>query len=220
MYFEIDNVELSFSEEVLLKGIYLKAETGKITGVLGSNGCGKSSLLNIIFGSLKPHHKLIRINSKPCLKSLYTQKGLVKYLPQHSFIPTHIKLKTIFKLYNVSWNVFVTDFSTFSQYRTYTVNELSGGERRVIETYLILKSNAEILLMDEPFTHLAPIYIEKFQDLLKTEAKSKAVIITDHLFRHVIELSNDLYLIRNGCTQLIKDPLELEDLHYINAGSL
>lgn len=220
MYIEIDNIELSYSDEVLLKGIYLKGETGKITGILGSNGCGKSSLLKVIFGSLQPHHKLIRINNEPYLKPLYSYNGLVKYLPQDSFIPTHLKLKTIFNVFNVSWESFVADFSNHSGYINYNVNELSGGERRIVEIYLILKSKAKILLLDEPFTHLAPIYVEKFQKLLKAEAKSKAIILTDHLYHHIIDLADDLYLIKNGCTRLIKDPHELEDQHYLNTGSL
>lgn len=219
MYIEIDNVELSYSTKVLLKGIYLKAETGNITGILGTNGCGKSSLLKVIFGSLNAHHKLIRINNRPYLKPLYTYEGLVKYLPQDPFIPTHLKLKTVFKVFEVSWDNFVANFSNHAEYKNYNVNELSGGERRIIEIYLILKSKAEILLLDEPFTHLAPIYIEQFKTLLKAEAKTKAVIMTDHLYHHIIDLADDLYLIKSGCTQLIKNPLELEDQRYLNSGS-
>ena len=49
MILEIDNIELSFKNKRILNGIYLKAETGKITGILGSNGSGKTSLLNIMF---------------------------------------------------------------------------------------------------------------------------------------------------------------------------
>ena len=62
MIFEIDNVELYFNKKRILNGIYLKAETGKITGLLGSNGSEKSSLLEIAFGNLKPKYKLIRID--------------------------------------------------------------------------------------------------------------------------------------------------------------
>ena len=85
MIFEIDNVELYFKEKRILNGIYLKAETGKVTGILGSNGCGKSCLLNIAFGNLKPKYKLIRVNNKPILKPLYQTK-LAAYLPQYNSI--------------------------------------------------------------------------------------------------------------------------------------
>ena len=108
MILEIDNVELNFKSKRILSGIYLKAETGTVTGILGNNGCGKSCLLNIIFGNLQPKYKLIRIDSKPILKPLYQTK-LIKYLPQHKFLP-NLKLCTLFKLFKVSWKGFVLPF--------------------------------------------------------------------------------------------------------------
>jgi len=219
MLIEIDNVELRFSKTLLLNGIYLKAETGKITGILGPNGCGKSSLLNIFFGSLQPEHRLIRIDGKPFLKPLYTY-GIIKYLPQDSFIPTHLKIKRVFKLYGVSWEKFTGEFANFAPFKNSTVKEVSGGERRLMEAYLILKSKGQIVLLDEPFIHLAPVYIEKFSKILKREAKEKAIIITDHLYHHIIEVADELYFLSNGCTQLIKDPAELENLKYLSSGTL
>lgn len=219
MLFEIDNVELRMGSDHLLKGIYLKAQTGKITGILGANGCGKSSLLSILFGSLSPDHKLIRIDSKPYLKPLFTY-NIVKLLPQNSFIPSHLKIKTIFSLFGVPWSQFIADFDSFSTYSNSTVREISGGERRLIEAYLIIKSKADLVLLDEPFTHLSPIYIEKFTKILKKEAKTKAVVMTDHLYHHIIDLADDLYFLTNGCTQLIKDPVELEDLKYLGSGTV
>lgn len=61
MILEIDNIELAFDQKKILNGIYVKFETGEITGLLGKNGCGKTSLLEIIFGTLKPKYKNIRI---------------------------------------------------------------------------------------------------------------------------------------------------------------
>lgn len=70
MIFELDNVELNFKSKRILSGVYIKAETGKVTAILGRNGCGKSSILNITFGNLKPKYKLVRLNQKPVLKPL------------------------------------------------------------------------------------------------------------------------------------------------------
>lgn len=219
MIFEIDNVELHFAEKLILNGIYLRAETGKITGLLGRNGCGKSSLLNIFFGSLIPRHSLIRINKKNYLRPFYNS-GLVKYLPQHSFIPPFLRLALVFRLHKISWNEFTKVFPQFSQYRNSRMSSLSGGEQRLVETYLVVKSNAEIILLDEPFTHLSPVYIEKINILLRKEAKNKAVVLTDHLYHHIIEVADDIYFLTEGCTRLLKDPKDLEDLKYLNYGTL
>lgn len=219
MIIEIDNVELYFKEKRILYGVYLKAETGKITGLLGSNGSGKSCLLNIIFGNLKPKYKLIRIDGKAILKPLYQTK-LVAYLPQHHFIPDRIKTKTVFKLFGVSWKHFIADFDSFLIFKNTNFNKLSGGERRVIEIYIILKSDIKIILLDEPFSHLDPLHTDKVKALISEEKQHKIVIITDHMYRHIIDVSDDIYLIKNGHTKLINNLTELEDYKYLSLGAL
>lgn len=219
MILEIDNVELSFKEKRILNGIYLKAETGIITGILGSNGCGKSCLLNIVFGSLKPKYKLVRIDKKPILKPLYITK-IVRYLPQYNFIPNTIKIKTIFILFKISWDEFTSVFESFRIYKNLAINRLSGGERRLLETYIILKSNNKIILLDEPFSHLAPLHIEKIKALISKEKEHKIIIITDHMYRHIIDISDTIYLIKDGHTKLINDLKELEDYKYLSPNTL
>ena len=218
MIFEIDNIELYFSEKQILNGVYLKAEPGKITGILGSNGCGKSSLLNIFFGSLQARHQLIRIDKKPFLKPMF-KTGLVKYLPQQNFIPPKLRLKQVFNLFKIDWQEFLRNFPEFKTYFNYKMRDLSGGEQRVIEIYACLKIEANLVLLDEPFSHLSPVYIEKIKALLLREKIKKAIIITDHMYRHIIEMSDDLYLLKNGSTQLIKDKKALEDYAYLQEGT-
>lgn len=219
MLIEVDNVELHFADKLILNGIYLKAETGKITGLLGGNGSGKSSLLNIFFGSLSPRHKLIRLNKENYLKPFFNS-GLVKYLPQHSFIPQNLKIEIIFQLHKVQWKDFAETFPTFSKYRNSRLKNLSNGEQRLIETYVIIKSKAEFILLDEPFTHLAPLYIERIITLLRQEAQKKAIVVTDHLYHHIIGLADDIYFLKDGYSRIVHDPIELEDLKYLSYGTL
>ena len=218
MILEIDNVELNFNSKRILSGIYLKAETGRVVGILGSNGCGKTSLLNIIFGNIQPKYKLVRIDKKPVLKPLYLTK-LVKYLPQHTFLP-NLKLPSIFKLFHVDWEDFILHFPAFSKYKKTKINRLSVGEQRIVEIYLILKSNSEIVLLDEPFSHISPLQIEKIKQLISIEKLEKIIIITDHLYSHIIETSDEIYLLKNGCSKKIDKLNELEDYRYLSEGSL
>ena len=219
MIFEIDNVELYFAEKQILNGVYLKAETGKITGILGANGSGKSSLLNIFFGSLEPRHKLIRIDKKPYVKPFF-KYGMATYLPQQNFIPPKMKLETCFQLFKVDVNGFLKDFPEFRSYRKAKMRELSGGQRRVIEIYICLNSEAKLILLDEPFSHLSPLYIEKIKNLIQELRKEKAIILTDHMYRHILDTSDELYLLKNGSTKLISNTSELEDYNYLKAGTL
>lgn len=219
MIFELDNVELYFKNKRILNGIYLKAETGKVTAILGRNGCGKSSLLNIAFGNLKPKYKLVRLDSKPLLKPLYAT-GIAKYLPQYNFISKGFKLSFIFKLYRLSWSIFIENFEAFSIYENSKFGDLSGGERRIIETYIILKTKSKIVFLDEPFSHLSPLHIETVKQLIAEEKKEKAIIISDHMYQHIIDASDAIYLLKNGTTKKIEKLTELEDYKYLSEGSL
>lgn len=219
MILEVDNIELYFSRKRILNGVYLKAETGKITGLLGSNGCGKSCLLQIIFGTIQPKYKLVRINNKPILKPSYQTKQ-VGYLPQHNFTPNHLKVSTIFKILNVDWKEFTKIFEDFSHYVNFSINQLSGGERRIIEAYLILKGHHKIILLDEPFSHIAPMHIEKIKGLIESQKHNKVIVLTDHLYRHITELADDIYLLKDGHTKHIKNLEDLEFFKYLSISSL
>lgn len=219
MIFELDNVELYFKNKRILNGIYLKAETGQVTAILGRNGCGKSSLLNIAFGNLKPKYKLIRLNSKPLLKPLYLT-GLAKYLTQYNFIPSGMKLSYVFKLYQLDWDSFTENFEAFSIYKSSKLKALSGGERRIVETYIILKTKSDIVFLDEPFSHLSPLHIETVKQMIADEKEHKVIIISDHLYQHIIEVSDTIYLLKNGATKKIEKLTELEDYKYLSEGSL
>lgn len=214
-YLEIDNVELNFDAKEILKAIYFKAEKGKITGILGSNGSGKTSLLRILFGELQPRNKLIRIDNKPILKPLY-KKGFLKYLPQFHIIPQNLSLQNGFNFFNTSLADFLADFPNFKSKEKHRFYEFSGGERRLIETYIILKSDAKIVLLDEPFSHLAPLYIEKLKELMEIEKEHKMIIITDHLYKEILNVSDTLYLLKDGWSRILNSPEELIQYNYVN----
>lgn len=215
MILEVDNIELSYGDKFILNGVYVKAEKGKVTGILGRNGCGKSSLLKIVFGHLKPQNKLIRIDGKHQSKPLYLSKK-VKYLSQIDIIPKNIPLKRVFRLFDLTWQNFVSDFESFQKYTNPQIYDLSGGEKRIIETYLMLMSPGDIALLDEPFSNITPLYIEKFIELIEKEKEHKIIIITDHMYRQILNVSDELYLIKNNSSILIKEPSQLVDYGYLN----
>lgn len=215
MIIELDNVELYFNDKRVLNGVYLKLETGKVVGLLGRNGSGKSCLLQILFGALQPKYKLIRIDGQAIQKPLYYLK-IISYLPQLHFTPNHLKIKTLFYLLQLDWEDFTNHFENFSTYYHMKLNNLSGGERRVIETYAVLKQKGKIVLLDEPFSNIAPLYIEKIKSLITSEKSQKAILITDHYYKDVIDICDTLYLLNNGCTKQIKHSKELETYNYLN----
>ncbi|MFK5974295.1 MAG: ATP-binding cassette domain-containing protein [Flavobacteriaceae bacterium] len=215
MILEADNIELNFDGKKILYGVYLKAETGKVTGILGRNGCGKTCLLRIIYGSFTPKYKNIRKNGVYQKRRLF-QTNTIAYLPQHQLLPDTLKLCNAFKLFKVDWNTFVNTFDTFKSHRQSKANILSSGELRVVETYLVLHSKKEIILLDEPFSFIAPLYIEKFKTLIKERKTESAILITDHFYRDILDVSDTIYFLKNGHSKIIKSKVDLENEGYIN----
>ena len=80
----------------------------------------------------------------------------------------------------------------YQKYRNSKVDELSGGELRTLETLLVIYSKADFILLDEPFSHISPIQIEEFKPILKRCAEHKGVIVTDHQYYNVLEVSDHI----------------------------
>ena len=209
---EADGIRLSFEGRNILSDIYIKATTGKITGLLGRNGEGKSCLLNIICGNLEAERS-IRINSKS-YPQLFKRNDLLRYLPQFNFIPKSLSLKRIFKDFNIEQDLFRQSFPEFTAPFTSSARHLSGGELRLLELYVIVKSSCRFVLLDEPFTHLNPQQLEKVKDWFRTEKSNKGMIITDHMYRHVMSVCDSLYVLANGKTHLTKSAEDIERLGY------
>nr|WP_299070033.1 ATP-binding cassette domain-containing protein [uncultured Allomuricauda sp.] len=214
MILEIDNIELSFGSRKVLYGIYLSARQGEVTGILGRNGSGKTSLLKILFGNLKPKYKTIRVDGKNTKKSLF-QSNSIAYLPQHRLLPKNLKVDTAFNLFNADWNKFIENFKSFEIYKKYRISQLSSGELRVLETYLIITKKKKIILLDEPFSFIAPVYIERFKEIINYEKKEKIILLTDHFYRDILEVSDTIYLLKDGYSKQINTQGDLVREGYV-----
>lgn len=209
---EADSIQLQFDNRMILSNIYLKCETGKITGLLGKNGQGKSCLLKIMYGTLRCE-KSVRID-QVFIKDAYKRPDLMHYLPQFNFIPKSLLLKRVFQDFALDFGVFSEIFSEFKSTYLSRVGSLSGGGQRLLELYIIAKSRSLFAILDEPFTHLSPIQIEKVKELLIVEKANKGILITDHLYRQVLDICDNIYVLTNGQTHLMKHPADIEALGY------
>ncbi|OKL40270.1 ATP-binding cassette domain-containing protein [Pontibacter flavimaris] len=209
---EADSIQLAFDGRRILSDIYIKCETGAITGLLGRNGQGKSCLMKIIYGSLKCE-KSVRFDNRIQFEA-FKRPDLLLYLPQFNFIPSHISLRRIFSDFELDYSSFEHRFPEFATRYKASIGSLSGGERRLVEIYAVVKSASQFAMLDEPFTHLNPIQIDKVKDLLLEAKQNKGVIVTDHMFRHVLDISGTLYLLVNGKTHLVGTTEEIEALGY------
>ncbi|NHF57928.1 ATP-binding cassette domain-containing protein [Flavobacteriaceae bacterium TP-CH-4] len=218
MIVEIDNVELSFDQRKILYGVYLKAERGKVTGIMGRNGSGKTSLLKIWFGSLKAKYSHIRIDGIHQRQKLF-KSGKVVFLPQHQLLPTKIRISDAFELFDLDWRTFIEHFESFKKYEKMRIRELSSGELRVVETYLVLSAKKEIIFLDEPFSFVAPVYVEKLKALMARKKKDSVIVVTDHFYRDILEVSDRIYFLKNGYSKTIETEQDLANEGYVLTSS-
>lgn len=212
---EVDSIILEFGHHRVLQDVYFTNETGKITGILGRNGCGKSCLMNIIYGVLPTTDKSIRIDGKPIFDG-YRDPQLFRYLPQFNFIPKDFTVRRIFSDFGLDFASFISWFPEFEKYHQMKLGKLSGGERRILEVYAILASKTRFCMLDEPFSHIMPLHVEVLKNIMLEEKKNKGIIITDHMHRYITEISDHLYVITNGKAHLTKGIEDLKTLGYIH----
>lgn len=218
----ITKIRLTSQTYSIINPMYLLEEhswssENKIMGLYGRNGSGKSYLFEILCGIKTSLSTKIQYQSHDQeWKALSTQS--IKYLPQYNFIPQHFKLHEILKDWKISPQQFKMDCPMFANKLELKFSVFSGGERRLIEIYLVLHSNAQLILLDEPFSQLAPIQVE--QVLIWIKNTSSFMLITDHNYSEVFELSQQhLYLKEKHELLLFKDLEELSNLGYLTPSS-
>lgn len=208
-HLEVDSVIKVFGERTILADVYLSCVPGEIIGLFGRNGTGKSTLLKIIFGTLKGDRSFIRINGK-VQKGAAFRSGLLAYLPQHDFLLPHLSLAQTVALYlcEADRQLFFADKHLF-RLRHSKVRELSTGELRYMEIKLILWRPVPFILLDEPFNGLSPIVAEAVREQIALAARTKGIILTDHNFREVHKCVNRIMLLHDCYLKEIKEPEEL-----------
>jgi lipopolysaccharide export system ATP-binding protein len=210
---ELDGVYLELGGRRILNDIYLRCQTGTVTGLLGRNGQGKSCMLRILFGMLRGQSQSIRIDQIPLMGDQRNPR-VMRYLPQFNFIPPFLKIRSVFGHFKLAPEPFWAVFPEFETLHDTSLGRLSGGQKRIVEVYVMLKSDAQFLLLDEPFTHIAPVQMESVKAIIRGERMRKGILITDHLFRHVAEISDELWVLKDCKLLQVKDLGEVEYLGY------
>ena len=213
----MDSVQKRYDIQSILSDVYLKCETNDIIGLLGRNGSGKSTLLKIIFGIENADFKFVRIDEvvKTKTSDLFNE---ISYLSQDNFIPNQLSVKKAISLSINGEHVY--DFYNDDMIQSFSnrkIAQLSGGELRYLEIKLVLCSTSKFVLLDEPYSGLSPLMIEKVNALIKVNAIRKGILITDHNYENVIAISTKLMLMKEGKLHHIKSKGELVDKGYLSA---
>ncbi|MEL6676170.1 MAG: ATP-binding cassette domain-containing protein [Bacteroidota bacterium] len=217
---EIDSVTKSFGSTRILRDIFLQVEAGEIVGLMGRNGSGKSTLLKIVFGSLQASNAFIRADSRHMFSQADRYRWLT-YLPQETFLPRHMTIREVLTLFCSREAVrYLAQSELIAPHISFKARQLSLGTLRTIEVLLLIYSQAQYTLLDEPFHSLAPLVKEEVRFHISRQTQHKGFLLTDHDYRNLLEVSDRIILLDQGKTFPIQGKQELVDRGYLSAQSL
>ena len=209
--FTAKNISKSFGERVVLRKIDIHLNKGEMLGLLGSNGAGKSTFMNIVLGLLKSDFGDIFLgNTKLTPLPIHQRSKLgIAYLPQQNSIfrgltvyENLLGIAQIVKKSTVDQKDIVeklmAEFS-ITHLRDIKATALSGGERRRAEIARCLINNPKVLLLDEPFAGVDLLSIQDIKGLLlKLQSRGCAVLVTDHNASQLLSVVDRAYVLANG----------------------
>jgi ABC-type multidrug transport system ATPase subunit len=209
----VDSVVVRFGEKTVVSGGYITSRTGKVTGLLGRNGAGKSCMFRALMGGLKVDYVQVHIDGEAIdLNKI----GLrIKYLPQGRMIPEEMTLKDAFRHYGVDFWRFSLQFPKYSGKYHARLWEMSGGEARLAELYLVLMSDAQFYILDEPFSQVDPVHVEAVQRIIRQRSAECGIIVTDHLYEAISTVADNLFVLADGYTAPVESRDDLVRYGYL-----
>lgn len=217
---EVDSIQKHFGNKLVISDVYLKCETNDVIGLLGRNGSGKSTLLKIVLGIVPADNKFIKIDGIVKNRTGQLLQD-ISYLDQDNFIPSHFSVEKAISLTveQDKLQCFYED-EMIQSIQTKNINHLSSGELRYLEIKLVLSNSSKFALLDEPYSGLSPIMVDKVNQLIKDNSAQKGIVITDHNYENVIKVSNKLMMMVDGNLHSLKDKNELFEKGYLLEGMI
>lgn len=197
---EVTNLNKSYRKKVILKDISLKCKTGEIIGVFGRNGTGKSTFLKLIFGTVKADAIQIKINSKTIVPKEIIPSKQIAYLPQDTFLPKEKTIREIIPMFFPNGDdqdkiFYAPKISSFEKTKA---GKLSLGQLRYFELLIIGNLDHSFMMLDEPFSMIEPLYKDVIKKLLLNLRETKGIILTDHYYNDVLEITDRNFVIKDA----------------------
>ncbi len=200
----LTNIIKRYGKLEVLKGIDIKFHRGKISAIVGPNGSGKTTIIKIILGLVKPDYGKVFIDDKP-LNGDYLYKEKIGYMPQFASFPENLSiievLSMIKDLRNRNDNPeekLIKEFELSGEL-TKSIRTLSGGNKQKLSAIISLMFDPDILIFDEPTAGLDPVVSSRFKEIIKNEKnKGKTIILTSHIMSEVEELADEIIFLLDG----------------------
>ncbi len=206
------NLYKRFGDKVVLENVNLEIPKGKIIGLLGKNGMGKSTLIKLINDLLTVSEGEILINGKnPGVES----KKIISYLPERTYLNKAMTVDATIKFFCD----FYDDFDREKAYRLLSdlkldtsmkLSKMSKGMQEKVQLVLVMSRKAELYILDEPLGGVDPATRDYILDtILSNFSEDATVIISTHLISDIERILDEVIFIDEGKIMLTSDCDEL-----------
>lgn len=224
----VEDLSHQYSKDWAIQNINFEIKENRILGLLGSNGAGKSTTMNILCGVLNQTHGNIFIDGINLKENPVEAKKLIGFLPQTP--PLHLDLTVDEYLIHCAQLRLVKkedlrnavekakEKCGISHFSHRLIKNLSGGYRQRVGIAQAIIHEPKLVVLDEPTNGLDPNQILEVRNLIKKIAQDKAVIFSSHILSEVQATCQDIRMIENG-HMVFADTLDAFN-NYIEADKL
>ena len=212
----LDHVTKNYGHEVPLMDVSLNIQPGRIIGLLGPNGSGKTTIIKLINGLLQPSLGNIYIHGQ--LPSPASKK-VVSYLPDTTYLNENIKISDAISYFQD----FYSDFNVQRAYQLLNdlhlnpnqkLNSLSKGNKEKVQLILVMSREADLYVLDEPIGGVDPAardYI--LRTIIQNRRPNSSVLISTHLIADIEQVLDEAIFINQGRILLHENTTVLRNQH-------
>lgn len=200
-----ENLQKSFNDHLVIKGVTFALEERKCTALLGPNGAGKTTIMRMLSGLLKPSSGKIVFRDAPKVGDI---RKLIGYLPQHpvfyewmtgrEFLEYAGKLAGLTKHEAGERTEELLELTGLREAAKKRISKYSGGMRQRLGIAQALIHRPPLLLLDEPVSALDPIGRREILELLKELKKKSSVLFSTHILNDAEEVSDEILFLHEG----------------------
>lgn len=218
---EVKQITKSFGDNTAVNNISFNVKPGRIFGLLGRNGAGKSTIFRIILNIINQDSGEVLYDSQKITNDLTDKIG---YLPEEgSLILTYTVLEQLLyygalkgmsqKSIKEQAFYWLEKFNVL-EYLNMKIKDLSKGNRQKIQFIVALLHDPKLIILDEPFSGLDPISVEEFKNIIfELKSLDKMIIFSSHRMEHVEVLCDDILILDNGNNVLSGDLKNIKKIY-------
>lgn len=221
---ELKNVNMSYGKIRSLENVNATIKDGSIFGLIGSNGSGKSTMLRILSGIIKPDSGEVLYDSRPVFENCQVKKDIV-YLSDEQFFLPHSTINDMIKLYKCTYDSFSDEvFSRLQNIFTLDcnrkINTFSKGMKKQASVMLGLCARPKYLFCDETFDGLDPVVRQLVKRILAEETAEAGMttICASHNLREMEDICDTVGLLHKGDLLFVRELDDMKsDIHKVQA---